>query len=57
MPRRLYFRDGYGRWREYCGSLRRRGVSARFALLLLALLAGILVLASTLQSIAGLAGH
>jgi hypothetical protein len=57
MPWRLYFRNGFGRWRGYCGSVRRRGVPARFALLLLALLAGILVLASTLQSISGLAGH
>jgi hypothetical protein len=42
---RLYYRDGGGRYREL-----RRGVPARFAIIALAVLAGIVVIASVLQS-------
>ena len=42
---RLYYRDGGGRYREL-----RRGVPARFAVIALAVLAGIMVIASLMQS-------
>jgi hypothetical protein len=42
---KLYYRDGGGRYREL-----RRGVPARFAVIALALLAGIVVIASLMQS-------
>ena len=49
-PDRRYRRDSYGRYREDRNPQRRGGVPARLAVIALAVLAGITVVASLLQS-------
>ena len=52
MPRRLYYRDSYGRWqRAREQEPRRRGLPARPAVWALLLLAAIIVIASLLQPV------
>jgi hypothetical protein len=48
--RRLYYRDSYGRWRQDRRSQYRSSIPARFAVIALLVIAGIIVLASLLQS-------
>ena len=48
--RRLYYRDSYGRWRQDRRSQYRSGTPAKFAVIVLVVLAAIIVLASLMQS-------
>ena len=48
--RRLYYRDSYGRWHQDRRSQYRSGTPAKFAVIVLVVLAAIIVLASLLQS-------
>jgi hypothetical protein len=48
--RRLYYRNSYGRWRRARRSQYRSATPTRFAVITLLVLAGIIVLASLLQS-------
>jgi hypothetical protein len=48
--RRLYYRDGYGRWRQDRRSQFLFSTPARFAVITLLVIAGIIMLASLLQS-------
>jgi hypothetical protein len=56
-PDRRYRRDSYGRYREDRSAQRRGGVPARLAVIALAVLAGITVAASLLQSFYHWLGH
>jgi hypothetical protein len=49
--RRLYYRDSYGRWREDHRAGHRPGIPAKWAVIVLVVLAGLMVLASLLQSV------
>lgn len=48
--RRLYYRDSYGRWHQDRRRENRPALSAKWAVIALMLLAGLLVLGSLMQS-------
>jgi hypothetical protein len=48
--RRSYYRDSYGRWREDRRPEKRPGMPGKWAVIALAVLAGIMVIASLMQS-------
>jgi len=50
MPRRLYYRGSYGRWREDQRPGHRPGVAAKIWVIVLAVLAAVMGLASLAQS-------